>query len=148
MGVGGDARIDSFAKGVELFECNIPLTGQDVTCELTPMGGDGEIGVGGEDAEVVEVVGGAAVVSVRVLKLAKVVERGDLVERDLEGLGREVEGEKGTNSHCSGRGGTGSSGSCPDEGTARPRASQSRRVRPAPPAGDVRWWRPPCHASR
>lgn len=47
------------------------------------MGGDGEVGVGGEDAEVVEVVRRAAVVSVRVLEFAKVVERGDLVERDL-----------------------------------------------------------------
>ena len=83
MGVGGDARIDSFAKGVELFECNIPLTGQDVTCELTPVGGDGEIGVGGEDAEVVEIIGSAAVIAVRVLEFSKVVESGDMLERDL-----------------------------------------------------------------
>ena len=83
MGVGGGTRIDSLAEGVELLECNIPLTGEDVTGKLAPVGGDGEIGVGGEDAEVVEIIGSAAVIAVRVLEFSKVVESGDMLERDL-----------------------------------------------------------------
>ena len=47
-----------------------------------------EVDVGGEDAEVVQIVGGTAVVSVRVLEFSKVVECGDLLERDLLGVGR------------------------------------------------------------
>ena len=64
MGHRGRASVDGFAKGVELFEGDVPLSGEYVARELSPVGGDGEIGVGGEDAEVVEVVGGTAVVSV------------------------------------------------------------------------------------
>ena len=48
------------------------------------MGGHGEVGVGGENAEVVEVVGGATVVSIAVLELAKVVESIDLLKGDLD----------------------------------------------------------------
>ena len=47
------------------------------------MGGDGKIGVGGQNAEVVEVVSGTTVVSVRVLEFAEVVEGGDLLKSDL-----------------------------------------------------------------
>lgn len=47
------------------------------------MGGEIEVGVGGEDTEVVEVVCCARVVAVRVLELAERVERGDLLEREL-----------------------------------------------------------------
>ncbi len=83
MGDGGGTSVDGFAEGVELFESDVPLTGEDVARELAPVGRYGEIGVGGEDAEVVEVVGSTAVVSVRVLEFAKVVERGDLFEGDL-----------------------------------------------------------------
>lgn len=44
------------------------------------MGGGVEVGVGREDAEVVEVVCRAAVVAVGVLELTKVVERRDLFQ--------------------------------------------------------------------
>ena len=73
MGHRGRASVDGFAKGVELFEGDVPLSGEDVARELSPVGGDGEIGVGGENAEVVEVVCGTAVVAVRILELPEVV---------------------------------------------------------------------------
>ena len=88
LGHGGCTGVDGFAERVELFECDVPLASENVAGELAPVGGDGKIGVGGEDAEVVEVVGGAAVVSVRVLEFSKVVECGDLLERNLLGVGR------------------------------------------------------------
>ena len=83
LGHGGCTSIDGLAKRVEFLERGVPLAGEDIAGQLAPMGGDGEIGVGGEDAEVVEVVGSAAVISVRVLELAKVVEGGDLFESNL-----------------------------------------------------------------
>ena len=83
LGHGGSTSIDGLAKRVEFLQCGVPLAGEDIAGQLAPMGGDGEIGVSGEDAEVVEVIGGTAVVSVRVLELAKVVEGCDLLERNL-----------------------------------------------------------------
>lgn len=44
---------------------------------------DGEVCVGGQYPEVVEVVCGAAIVPVRVLELTKIVEGGDLAEGEL-----------------------------------------------------------------
>ena len=49
------------------------------------MRGGVEILVGREDAEVIEVVRGAGIVPVRVLELAEVVERVDLLEGYLRG---------------------------------------------------------------
>ena len=94
LGNRGSTRVVGFVERVELFEGNGPLAGEDVARELTPVGGDGEIGVGREDAEVVEVICGARVVSVRVLELAEVVECGDLFERDLGEVGKGVGGLK------------------------------------------------------
>ena len=74
LGHGGCASIDGFAKGLEFLKSNVPLASEDIACELAAVGGDGKIGVGGEDAEVVEVVSGTTVVSVRVLEFAEVVE--------------------------------------------------------------------------
>ena len=45
---------------------------------------DQEVGIGGEDAEMVEVICCTAVVAVRVLEFSKVVESGDLIECELE----------------------------------------------------------------
>ena len=83
MGNGGSTSVDGFAKGVELLEGDVPLAGEDVAGELSPVCRDGEIRVGGEDAEVVEIVGSPAVVPVRVLEFAEVVEGGDLLKSDL-----------------------------------------------------------------
>ena len=103
VGVGGGCSelrhgrctcVDGLPKRVELLEGDIPLASEDVARELTPVGGDGEIGVGREDAEVVEVICSARVVSVRVLELAEVVECGDLFERDLCEVGKGVGGLK------------------------------------------------------
>ena len=63
LGHGGSTSIDGLAKRVEFLQCGVPLAGEDIAGQLAPMGGDGEIGVGGEDAEVVEVVSGAAVIA-------------------------------------------------------------------------------------
>ena len=90
----GRARVDRVPQGVELLEGHVPLSGEDVAGELAPVRGHGHLGVGGEDAEVVEVVGSAAIVSVRVLELAEVVECGDLFERDLCEVGKGVGGLK------------------------------------------------------
>lgn len=49
------------------------------------MGGGVELEVGGKNTEMVKVVGGTLVVSVRVLELAKVVQSGDLFESELSG---------------------------------------------------------------
>ena len=64
LGYGGRTGVDGFAECVELFKGNIPLSSENVRRELSPMGGHSEVGVSGEDTEVIEVVGGAAVVSV------------------------------------------------------------------------------------
>ena len=92
-GVRRGTRIYGFAKRVELLEGDVPLAGEDVAGELAPVCRDGEIRVGGEDAEVVEIVGSPAIVPVRVLEFAKVVERSNLLERDLRWVGVRVRGE-------------------------------------------------------
>lgn len=81
---GGLAGVDGVAQGVEFFECDLPFSGEDVAGEFAPVGGGVEIGVSGENAEVVEIVSGAAVVPVRVLELAKVVKSGYLFKGELE----------------------------------------------------------------
>ena len=54
------------------------LAAEDVGGELPPESGSVELAVRRENAEVVEIVGGRAVVARVVLELAKVVQRGDL----------------------------------------------------------------------
>ena len=71
-------RVDRVPQRVELLKRDVPLAGEDVGGELAPVRGGEKICVGGEDAEVVEVVSGTGVVAVCVLELAKGVEGGDL----------------------------------------------------------------------
>ena len=81
---GRCARVNGFPERVALFKRNVPFSSKDIASEFTPVCGDCKFRVGREDTEVVEVVGGAAVVSVRVLEFSKVVECGDLLKRDLQ----------------------------------------------------------------
>jgi len=60
--------------------------------EFAPVCRGGEIGIGGEDAEVVEIVGCTTVVAVRISEVAKVIQRGDLLEGELEEVLRTVGG--------------------------------------------------------
>jgi hypothetical protein len=71
------------AEGIELLERRVPFYSEDVGWELPPVGGGGEVCVGREDAEVIKVVGGAAVVAVGVLELTEIVEGGYLIESEL-----------------------------------------------------------------
>ena len=48
------------------------------------MGGEVQVGVGGEDPEMVEVVGGTGIVAVGILELAEVVEGRYLFEGNLD----------------------------------------------------------------
>ena len=121
---GRCARVNGFPKRVELFKRNVPFSSKDIASEFTPVCGDCKFRVGREDTEVVEVVGSAAIVSVRVLELAEVVECGDLLKRDLQNGQNEhwTRGEE--NSRRSDLAGTASFGSCPDGETARLQVSQ------------------------
>ena len=73
------ARVYGLAKAVQLFQGGVPFTCQDVTGKLSPMGGYGELWVRREHPKVIEVISGPGVVAVRVLELAKVVQRVDLL---------------------------------------------------------------------
>ena len=84
---GGSACVDGVAEGIELFKGDLPLAGENVRSKFAPVGGGVEICVGGEDAEMVEVICGARVVAVGILELAKVVERSYLLEGELRGIG-------------------------------------------------------------
>ena len=77
-------RVERLAQRVELLERHVPLAREDVRGKLAPVRGRVQIGVGGQHAEVVEVVGSARVVPVRVLELSKVVQCGDLFEGELK----------------------------------------------------------------
>jgi hypothetical protein len=79
----GRARVDRIAERVYLLECGRELAAENVRGELAPVGGGKEVGVGGEDAEVVEVVGGSGIVAACELELAKVVQSVDLFECEL-----------------------------------------------------------------
>jgi len=51
-GTGG-SRIDGFAKGVELFEGNVPSASEDVGSEFAPVSRGVEVVISGKDTEVV-----------------------------------------------------------------------------------------------
>lgn len=79
----GGARVDEVPQGVELFEGGVPFTREDVSSEFSPVRGGRQVVVGGEDAEVVKVVGGAGVRADGVLEFSKGVESGDLLRCKL-----------------------------------------------------------------
>ena len=80
---GARARVERRTECVELFERDVPLPREDVGGELSPVRGDVQVRVGGEDAEVIEVVRGARIVPASVLELSKVIQGGYLFEGEL-----------------------------------------------------------------
>ena len=77
------ARVDDVPEGVEFLECYVPFTCENVRGEFTPVGGGIEVIIRGEDAKVVEIVCGTAVVAISILELTKVVQCGDLFQCQL-----------------------------------------------------------------
>lgn len=71
-------RINGIAESVEFFKCDVPFPRKNVGSELSPVAGDEEVGVGGKNGEMVEVIGCARVVAVCVLELSKSVMGGNL----------------------------------------------------------------------
>ena len=67
-------RVDRVAEGVEFLKRCLPLTSEDIGRELSPVCRDQEVRIGGEDAEMVEVICCAAVVAVRELEVSEVVQ--------------------------------------------------------------------------
>ena len=80
----GAAAVDGVSEGIELFKSDVPATGKDIGGEFTPVCRGVEIIVRGKHSEMVQPVSSAAVVPVRVLELAKIIEGSDLLERELE----------------------------------------------------------------
>ena len=62
--MGRRTRVDGFVKRIELLKCDVPLTGENVACKLSPVCGQSKVRVGGEDTEVIEVICCTTVVSV------------------------------------------------------------------------------------
>lgn len=73
-GVAEKAGVDALLHLHDLLQCGLPVGGENVGGELTPRGSAGLVVVGGQNAVLVEQVGGAAVVTARVLELAVLVE--------------------------------------------------------------------------
>lgn len=71
------SRVDQVPDLLNLLEGGVPRSVEDVGGKLSPVGGKVEVGVGGEDEEVVKVLRGSLVVSVGELVLSEVVERQD-----------------------------------------------------------------------
>jgi len=84
---GSGTRVDEVLDLVDALEGLVPGSGEDVGGELSPVSGKVEVGIGGEDEEMVEVLGCTGVVSVGVLELSVVVESED-------GLGSELGGKE------------------------------------------------------
>jgi hypothetical protein len=84
---GASTRVERLAKRVELLECDVPFPREDIRGEFAPVRGGVQVHVGGENAEVVEVVRCARIVPICVLELAKVVQCGYLLEGELQKSG-------------------------------------------------------------
>ncbi len=76
-------RIDEFPEAVKLLKSNVPSCNEDIRGEFTPMSRRVQVIVGRQNAEMVQVVSGTAVVSIRILEFSKVVQCSYLLQRYL-----------------------------------------------------------------
>lgn len=132
------------------------------------MGRQGKVGVSRENAEMVEVVGSSAIVAVRVLELAEIIQSVDLFECNLKRHVRwsdmiceyvaevaiystpKTQEKMGIFGHsrCSAPLGTASFGSCPVSVLALPPGFRSHSRHPEHLAEASHSWREHFHASR
>lgn len=82
-GVVEELGVDVLLDLHQLLEGRVPAGGQDLGGELAPCGGRHLVVVGGEDTELVEEVGGPAVVAAAVLEVAEVVKGVNHLDRHL-----------------------------------------------------------------
>lgn len=83
-GVVEQLGVDTLADVLDLLDGRLPVGGQDLGGELAPRRGGDLVVIGGQDSELVEHVGGGAVLAASELELAKVVEGVDHLHGDLE----------------------------------------------------------------
>lgn len=84
-GVVEKLRVNVLADILDLIDRGFPVGGKDLARKLAPRRGRDLVVVGRQNAELVEHIGGGAVLAATELKLAKVVEGVDHFQGDLRG---------------------------------------------------------------
>lgn len=87
-GIVEELVLNQFAHFLDFVHGALPVHEENLAREFTPCGRGGLVGVGGEDAELVEEIRGGGIRAAAVLGLAKIVEDIDHFRRNLDPLAR------------------------------------------------------------